>query len=152
MSRAWGPLVCSAQRWLEGKSHGSQQFPHEASRGTGTDLCSLLTVIGPDGMAWNCDWGGSGWISGKGSSPESGWALEQVPQGNSHSTELLALKKHLGKALSHIFWLLGDPMWIQELDAIIPVGPFYLWVFCDSTTFSVMMRAHYYRLTWSKFA
>ena len=36
--------------------------------------------------AWSCVRGGSGWVSGKGFSPEGGWALEQAPQGSGHDT------------------------------------------------------------------
>ena len=36
-----------------------------------TELCSLVTATGPKGTAWSCK-GGSGWMLGKGPSPEGG--------------------------------------------------------------------------------
>jgi len=30
---------------------GSLQLPHEGSRGAGSDICSLVTEKGPDGMS-----------------------------------------------------------------------------------------------------
>lgn len=52
------------------------------TRGMDGQLFSLVTVTGPQGMAWNCDRRGSGWMLGKGD-----WALNQAPQGRSHSTK-----------------------------------------------------------------
>ena len=49
-------------------------------------LFSLATVTGPEGTVWSCIRGGSDWISGKGSSPERCWVLEQPPQGTSHGS------------------------------------------------------------------
>ena len=44
------------------------------------DLCSLVTVTGPEGTAWSCIrgrlWGGKGGELGKSSSPDGGWLLE----------------------------------------------------------------------------
>lgn len=74
-------------------------FLMEGSRGAGTDLCSLVTAVKPKQMTWSCIRRGSGWISGKGTSPESAQALEQPPQGSGHSTELLEFEKHLDTAL-----------------------------------------------------
>jgi len=36
------------------------------------ELCFLVAVTGPKGMAWSCVREGLGWVLGKGSSPESG--------------------------------------------------------------------------------
>ena len=64
-----------------------------------------------EGRRWS--WGngtelsqrGSGWVLGKGSSPEGAWALEQDPRGR--GPELLGSKEHLDKALRHRvgFWV-----------------------------------------------
>lgn len=48
--------------------------------------CSLLTVTQPEGMAWHCIRGGSGWVLGKGSLPEGFQALEEVPEGSGQGT------------------------------------------------------------------
>ena len=43
--------------------------PHREQRDS-SELCSLLTVTGPEGTAWSCVRGGSSWTLGKSSSPE----------------------------------------------------------------------------------
>jgi len=60
--------------------------------------------------------GGSGWISGKDSSPEGGWGLGRLPW---------AVVTAPGCEKSE-FRFLGGPVWRQEL------GPFYLKIFYDS--------------------
>jgi len=76
--------------------------------------------------------GGSGWIWRKGSSPEGGQALEQASQCSGHSPKLTEFQKHLDNTLTYI-WFWGGPMWSQELDSMILVGPFQLGIFYDST-------------------
>ena len=71
-------------------------------------------------------------MSGKGSSPGGGWALEQAPQGSGHGPKLLEFKKRLDNALSHTVWFLGGPVWSQELDSMILMGSFQLGLFSDS--------------------
>ena len=82
--------------------------------------------------------GGSCGISGKGSSPEGGWALERAPQGSGHSTKLCSR---------------SCPVQNQELDLMILVGPFQLKIFYDSMTPSglklltkkiIFILQHYY--------
>lgn len=76
MKSSWVPLVGSAQsRGGWGESSWWPAAPH----GVSNELCSLVTVTGPEGTAWGCVRGGSGWGLGRGSSPERGWALEQAP-------------------------------------------------------------------------
>ena len=71
-------------------------------------------------------------MSGKGSSPGGGWALEQAPQGSGHGPKLLEFKKRLDNALSHTVWFLGGPVWSQELDSMILMGLFQLRISYDS--------------------
>ena len=47
---------------------------------------------------------------------------------------LTEFKKHLDNALRHRVWFLGGPVWSQELDSMILVGPFQLRIFCGSMT------------------
>lgn len=42
------------------------------------------------------------------------------------AVKLREFKEGLGSALRHSIWILGDPVWRQELDSVIPVGPFQL--------------------------
>lgn len=39
----------------------------------------------------------TGWISGKGFPPKSGWALEQASQGSGHSNELAKIQEASGQ-------------------------------------------------------
>ena len=71
-------------------------------------------------------------MSGKGSSPGGGWALEQAPQGSGHGPKLLEFMKRLDNALSHTVWFLGGPVWSQELDSMILTDPLQLRIFHDT--------------------
>lgn len=63
MWSAWGPLVYSAQsRGSWGEASWQPAAPQRGS----SDLCSLVTVIGPEGMAWSCSQAAE--VLGKGSS------------------------------------------------------------------------------------
>jgi len=70
--------------------HSAPQLLQKGKKGAGTDLCSLVTAMGPEGMAWSCVRGGSGWVVGKSSSPERGRAPEQAPQGSEHGYKCLS--------------------------------------------------------------
>lgn len=59
---------------------------------------------------------GSGWALGKGSSPNGGQTLEQAPQCNGHSTNLLEFNKSWDSALSNTVQFLGGLVWSWELD------------------------------------
>jgi len=48
------------------------------------------------------------------------------------TSSLLDIKKHLDSALGLRIWILGVPVWSQQLDSMIFVGSFQLWIFCDS--------------------
>ena len=67
--------------------------------------------------AWGCVKGGSGWVLGKGSSPEGGQATEQTAQGSGHSPKLLEFKELLDSALRHRagLWVIlcGAKCWTQ---------------------------------------
>lgn len=60
-------MVCSAQRRLKG-GFGALQLSHKGNGATG-----------PKEMAWICTRGGSGWVSGGGSSPEGDQAQKRLP-------------------------------------------------------------------------
>ena len=72
--------------------------PHREQRGS-ADPISLVTETGPEEMAQNCVRRGSDLVFGKGSSPKGGRALEQIPQGSGHGTELPNFKEHFYSAL-----------------------------------------------------
>lgn len=44
-------------------------------------------------------------------------------------------KKHLDSALRCRDWTLSDPVWSQELDSVVFVGPFQLGMFSDPILF-----------------
>ena len=67
----------------------------------------------------------------EGGSHEGFQILEQAPQGSSHSTKLPEFKEHLDSALRHRVCILGGPVWSEELESMIPVGPFQLRIFYD---------------------
>ena len=96
-----------------------------------TELCSLVTATEPKGTAWSCVRERSGWVLGKGSSPESDgqpWAA----QGCGHRPKLMDFKEHLGNALRYRVWILGRLVWSQGLDLMILVGLCQLRIFCNS--------------------
>ena len=69
---------------------------------------------------------------GKGSSPDSGEALEQAPWGNGNGPRLLEFKECLDNTFIEFeFW--DGPAWGQEWDLVMFVGPFQLGIPCDST-------------------
>jgi len=51
---------------------------------------------------------------------------------NVTAPSLLEFKKHLDSTLRHMIRFLGGPVWSQELDPMILVGPFPLGIFYDS--------------------
>jgi len=57
---------------------------------------------------------------------------EQAPQSSGQGPKLMEFKKHLNNALRHRVWTLGGPVWSQELDWMILMGPFQLGIFYDS--------------------
>jgi len=73
---------------------------------------------------------GSGWISGKGSSSEDEYALEQSPQGSGHGPTLPEFKYCLDTALIHTVWFLCGPVWSQKLALIH--NQWSLWVSSNS--------------------
>lgn len=52
-------------------------------------------------------------------------------QGSGHSAELPEFKEHW-TLLSDIVWILGGPLWSQELDSMILMGHFQLGMLYDS--------------------
>lgn len=92
-------LLISQQRRLRGglmAAYSSSQGEWSSS----TELCSWVTVTGPEGVAWSSVRGGSGRVLGKDSSPQG---TEQAPQGSDHSPKLPEFKKCLDSALRHTF-------------------------------------------------
>jgi len=57
--------------------------------------------------------------------------MEQAPQSSGHGPELLVFKELLDNSLRRRVWILGGPVWRQELDSIL-VSPSQLGIFCDS--------------------
>jgi len=53
----------------------------------GTDVFCLVIETGLKRMAWSCVSGQTSWVSGKGSSPEGGWSLQQAPQDSGDVTK-----------------------------------------------------------------
>jgi len=70
---------------------------------------------------------------------KSGQTLEQAPQGSKvvMALSLPGFKKPLDNALRHKVWFLGSPVWSQELDLMILLGPFQLGTFYDSMKLSI---------------
>lgn len=69
----------------------------------------------------------SGWVLEEGPSPVGVQAQEQAPQG--YSPKLLEFMKCLDSTLWNKVWILGDPVWTQELDSMILVHLFQLKIF-----------------------
>jgi len=83
-------------------------------RRVSAELCSLVAGTGPEGTAWSCVRGGSGWGLGSGSSPESVQSLEQAAQDSGHSPELPEFRECLENALRYRGWssvLCGAKSW-----------------------------------------
>jgi len=53
----------------------------------GTDVFCLVIETGLKRMAWSCVRGQTIRVSGKGSSPEGGWSLQQAPQDSGDVTK-----------------------------------------------------------------
>ena len=60
--------------------------------------------------------------------------MEQAAQGSEHGPDLPELKKHLDNMLRCRVWVLGGPVWSQELDSMILVCPLQLGIVNDSVT------------------
>ena len=90
----------------QGRLKGGLMVTYSSSQGGSADLCSLVTVTGPEGMAWSCIRGGSSWGLGEGSSPEGSQALQEAP----HGPKLTDFKKHVDN-ISEIwfdFWVVCE--------------------------------------------
>ena len=59
-------------------------------------------------------------------------SMEQAAQGSGHGLKLPEFKKHLDNTLSHRVWILGGPVWSQQLDSVIFVGSFQAGKYYDS--------------------
>jgi len=103
-------------------------FLARGSKGAGADLLFLMTATEHRRTTWSCDREGSGWISGKGSSQEGGWAQEQTAQWMVMAASFMNVNLCPGNNLRHIIWVLGGPVWSQELDLMIPYGTLLTWV------------------------
>jgi len=89
-------MVCSAQ--IRGDLRETSWQPTSSSWGVvkGLVLISCLwPTTEPEETALSCDRRGSGWVSGKSSLPSQ--ALEQVPQGSGHGTELVEVQDASGQ-------------------------------------------------------
>lgn len=74
---------------------------------------------------------------------ESGQALEQAPEGSGQGPKLLEFRECLDTTFRHRFSIFGDPMWGQNLDLMISVGPLQLGTFCGSM--SMQTRGNKFR-------
>jgi len=68
---------------------------------------------------------------GNGSSPDGG-GHGTGPRGSGYSPKFQEFKEHLDSTLRHRVWILGGPMWSQELNSAMLVDPFQLRIFYDS--------------------
>jgi len=68
---------------------------------------------------------------GNGSSPDGG-GHGTGPRGSGCSPKFQEFKEHLDSTLRHRVWILGGPMWSQELNSAMLVDPFQLRIFYDS--------------------
>ena len=96
-------------------------------------IYSLLSpVIEPKGMVSSCDRGGSGWTSGRGSSLR-GWSHTGTgsPGMQSLHQACLNLRSIWTVHLVTRSKILGRPVWCQELDSMVLMGPFQLMIFYD---------------------
>ena len=67
----------------------------------------------------------SGKVLGKGSHQRA-VDIEQAHLGSVHGPKMLELKECWGTTLRRRVWVLSGPVWSQELDSVILVGPFQL--------------------------
>ena len=86
-----------------------------------------MTVTGPEGTAWSCVRGGAAGGQGKGTV-----GMERAAEGSGHGPEIREFKERLDTTLRHRVWILGGPVWSQELDSMTLTGPFQLEIFSDS--------------------
>lgn len=84
-------LVQSREEDTVVRRHGGLQLHYEEREGT--DLCTLVTATGPQGMVWSCVKEVSGCILEESSLQEVGQALEQVSQCNGQGTKPVGLQK-----------------------------------------------------------
>lgn len=61
---------------------------------------------------------------GKGSSPERGCTLQWLPGAAVVAPAVLDIKESLDEALKNVVWISGGRVQSQELDSVIPRGPF----------------------------
>ena len=130
MRSSWGPWVCSAQsRGAEGRRHGGCS----SSQGTEGQHWALLSVTatGPEGTAWSCVRGGAAGDQEKfiHQSVVGPWnkllrAVVMTPNCQSSRTIWRMVSKQRVGIWDH-------PVWSQELDLMILMGPFQLSIFYD---------------------
>lgn len=89
-----------------------------------TELCFLVTVAGHEGMAWSC--AGEGLVGNEGQVLH--WRVVRhwngLPRAVVTAPGCWSSNKCLDSALRHRVWILGGPVWIQELVSVILGGPF----------------------------
>ena len=88
----------------------------------------VLVLYSPSYFYSPCRQGrwGSAWVLGKGTSSEGAQVLKKASQGSGWGIKLPELKEHLDNTLRHRVWILGSPVWSQELELVILVDPFQL--------------------------
>ena len=105
----------------------------QGESGSSTEICSLVTVTGPEGMAWSYVRGGSGWVWGKGSSPEGAGHGTDSPRPWARPQAAGVQKLNVQLPLDNArVWIWGGPVWSQGLHSVILVRPFQEGILCDS--------------------
>ena len=81
---------------------------------------------------------GSGWLSGEVLLQRVVGHWNRLPRKVVIAPSLPEFKKCVGSGFRHMVWFLGGPVWNQELDSVILMGPFQLRIFYGSTVGSVL--------------
>jgi len=76
----------------------------------GKALISLVTATGPERMAWSCIRGESGWVLGKGSSPEIGRPWNRLPRAVVRTPSCWS-SRTFGQHSQQQDFSLGGPVW-----------------------------------------
>lgn len=69
-------------------------------------------------------------------------AFSTYPQWYFHLHSKLKFRKCLDNALRNMIWLLGSPVWSQQLDSVISVDPFQFRIFYDSLCLLIQSHLH----------
>ena len=76
--------------------------------------------------------GRGSWGLVMGSASQGGQGMEQAAQGSG-----CTLQEFMDNTMRHRVWILGGPVWSQELESVVLVGPFQLRIFYGSMILSL---------------